>query len=102
MRTLSHDKLRALCLLILISRLLFTQTSTAQTTAARKADEAAAPQATSSIHIRWQGKPGVERYRLQLATDARVNDIVFDQAVVGRQHVVRELTPGRYYWRVAP
>ena len=96
MRTLSHDKLRALCLLLL-SHLLFTQTSTAQ-----NADEAAARQATSSILIRWQGRPGVERYRLQLATDARFNDIVFDQAVVGRQHVVRELTPGRYYWRVAP
>ncbi|HEX6622776.1 MAG TPA: FG-GAP-like repeat-containing protein [Pyrinomonadaceae bacterium] len=101
MLTLSHDKLRIFCL-ILLSHLLLTQTSTAQTTAAQNADEAAARQATSSILIRWQGKPGVERYRLQLATDARFNDIVFDQAVVGRQHVVRELTPGRYYWRVAP
>src|SRR5688500_8275294 len=101
MLTLSHDKLRIFCL-ILLSHLLLTQTSTAQTTAAQNAGEAAARQATSSVLIRWQGKPGVERYRLQLATDARFNDIVFDQAVVGRQHVVKELTPGRYYWRVAP
>ena len=101
MLTLPHDQLRIFCL-ILLSHLLLTQTSTAQTAGAQNADEAAARQATSSILIRWQGKPGVERYRLQLATDARFNDIVFDQAVVGRQHVVRELTPGRYYWRVAP
>ena len=55
-----------------------------------------------SILVRWQGKPGVERYRLQLATDETFKDIVFDQAVVGRQHVVKELPPGNYFWRVAP
>ncbi|MCA1634737.1 MAG: PQQ-binding-like beta-propeller repeat protein [Acidobacteria bacterium] len=55
-----------------------------------------------SILVRWQGKPGVERYRLQLATDEAFKDIVFDQAVIGRQHVVRELPPGNYFWRVAP
>ncbi len=55
-----------------------------------------------SILIRWQGKPGIARYRLQLATDEAFKDIVFDRAVVGRQYVVRELPPGNYFWRVAP
>lgn len=59
-------------------------------------------QASTSILIRWTGKPGVERYRLQLASDPNFNDVVYDQAVVGRQHVVKVLPPGRYYWRVAP
>lgn len=54
-----------------------------------------------SILVRWQGRPGVERYRLQLARDEAFTDIVFDQAVEGRQYVVKGLPPGNYYWRVA-
>ncbi len=65
-------------------------------------DTPQAKQIGPSILIRWQGKPGVSRYRLQLATDEAFKDIVFDQAVVGRQHVVKELPPGNYFWRVAP
>lgn len=66
---------------------------------------AGGPQATKlppSILVRWQGKPGVNRYRLQLATDEKFEDIVFDQAVEGRQHVIKDLPPGNYFWRVAP
>ena len=66
---------------------------------------AGAPQARQlppSILVRWQGKPGVNRYRLQLATDERFEDVVFDQAVEGRQYVVKDLPPGNYFWRVAP
>ena len=55
----------------------------------------------SSMLIRWQGRPGVNRYRLQLATDEKFEDIVYDQAVEGRQHTVEGLPPGNYYWRVA-
>lgn len=61
----------------------------------------AARQVLSSILIRWEGKPGIERYRLQVASDPAFNDVVFDEAVRGRQHVVK-VSPGRYYWRVAP
>jgi hypothetical protein len=61
-----------------------------------------ATQVPPSILVRWQGKPGVNRYRLQLATDERFQDIVFDQAVEGRQYVVKDLPPGNYFWRVAP
>ncbi len=59
-------------------------------------------QSGPSVLIRWTGKPGIARYRLQLATDEAFKDIVFDRAVVGRQYVVRELPPGNYFWRVAP
>ncbi|PYS85512.1 MAG: hypothetical protein DMF67_00750 [Acidobacteria bacterium] len=55
----------------------------------------------ASILIRWQGRPGVERYRLQLARDEKFEDVVFDQAVEGRQYVVKGLPPGNYFWRVA-
>lgn len=61
-----------------------------------------ATQLPPSILVRWQGKPGVNRYRLQLATDERFEDVVFDQAVEGRQYVVKDLPPGNYFWRVAP
>lgn len=54
-----------------------------------------------SILIRWQGKPGVNRYRLQLAVDESFEDIVFDQAVEGHQHLVKGLPSGNYFWRVA-
>jgi len=79
-------------LLALVAPASFAQVNTRQTPR----------QVGPSILVRWQGKPGVERYRLQLATDEAFKDIVFDQAVVGRQHVVRELPPGNYFWRVAP
>jgi outer membrane protein assembly factor BamB len=62
----------------------------------------AAPQVPPSILVRWQGKPGINRYRLQLATDEKFEDIVFDQAVEGRQYIVKGLAPGNYFWRVAP
>ncbi|HEX8115883.1 MAG TPA: FG-GAP-like repeat-containing protein, partial [Pyrinomonadaceae bacterium] len=61
-----------------------------------------ARQLPPSILVRWQGKPGISRYRLQLATDEKFEDIVFDQAVEGRQYVVKDLPPGNYFWRVAP
>jgi outer membrane protein assembly factor BamB len=54
-----------------------------------------------SILVRWQGKPGVNRYRLQLATDEKFEDIVYDQAVEGHQYLVKGLPSGNYFWRVA-
>ncbi len=99
MFTYSSKKLFALCL-VFISPFLFTQATSAQTPAART--EPSARQVTTSVLIRWEGKAGIERYRLQVATDAGFNDIVFDQAVVGRQHHVKGLSAGRYFWRIAP
>jgi hypothetical protein len=60
-----------------------------------------AQQLPPSILVRWEGRPGVNRYRLQLATDEKFEDIVFDQAVEGHQYVVKGLPPGNYFWRVA-
>lgn len=67
-----------------------------------EAQKPVATQLPPSILVRWQGKPGVNRYRLQLATDEKFEDVVFDQAVEGRQYVVKDLPPGNYFWRVAP
>lgn len=72
----------------------------------QKADAAAPAAATSqeaglSVTFRWKGQPGVERYRLQVARDRNFDDVVFDQAVSGRQHVV-QIQAGNYFWRVAP
>src|SRR5688572_20654159 len=53
------------------------------------AQKPVATQLPPSILVRWQGRPGVNRYRLQLATDAKFEDVVFDQAVEGRQYVVK-------------
>lgn len=58
--------------------------------------------AAPSMLIRWQGTPGVERYRLQVARDDKFGDIVFDRAVVGREYRIEGLAPGTYFWHVAP
>src|SRR4051794_28906914 len=61
---------------------------TQQTTPQANVQTPKAQQLPPSILVRWQGRPGVNRYRLQLATDEKFEDIVFDQAVEGRQYVV--------------
>ena len=66
------------------------------------AQKPAGAQLPPSILFRWIGKPGVNRYRLQLATDEKFKDVVFDQAVEGRQYLVKGVQPGHYFWRVAP
>jgi outer membrane protein assembly factor BamB len=46
-------------------------------------------------------RPGVTRYRLQLAQDTAFGDIVFDRVIWGHEYSVSDLAPGRYFWRVA-
>jgi len=72
--------------------------------AAGQSGEAARPAAGAQapVVIRWPGRSGVRRYRLQLATDEKFSDIVIDRAVEGQQYAVTELAPGVYFWRVAP
>lgn len=53
------------------------------------------------VTVRWGARPGVTRYRLQLAQDAGFSDIVFDRVVSGHEYSVSDLAPGRYFWRVA-
>src|SRR2546423_6978548 len=73
---------------------------TAQTTPAT-AQQVAAP-AGKRAQIRWRGRPGVERYRLQVARDREFRDIVFDRAVVGLEYQVELPAGGRFFWRGAP
>jgi outer membrane protein assembly factor BamB len=56
----------------------------------------------TTIHLRWDARPGVARYRLQLATDRGFNDIVFDRVVAGTEYQIDDLSPGTYYWHIAP
>src|SRR6266849_9286988 len=57
---------------------------------------------TTEVHLRWGPRPGVSRYRLQLASDSAFGDIVFDRVVAGNDYQINDLPPGRYFWRVAP
>jgi outer membrane protein assembly factor BamB len=57
---------------------------------------------TTEVHLRWGQRPGVSRYRLQLASDSAFSDIMFDRVVPGNDYQVNDLAPGRYFWRIAP
>lgn len=56
----------------------------------------------AAVHLRWSPRPGVSRYRLQLAGDSAFADILFDRVVVGNDYQINDLSPGRYFWRIAP
>ena len=56
----------------------------------------------TTVNLRWGPRPGVARFRLQLAQDRNFADIVFDRVITGNQTQVNDLAPGRYFWRVAP
>ena len=55
-----------------------------------------------TVTLRWDPRPGVSRYRLQLALDPEFADIVFDRVVIGNERQITELAPGKYFWRIAP
>jgi outer membrane protein assembly factor BamB len=59
-------------------------------------------QSNTTVHLEWGKRPGVARYRLQLASDVNFRDIVFDRVINGNQTQVNDLAPGNYFWRVAP
>jgi len=80
--------------------ILFALAPVSVTLAQNKARPAA--QASTSLHLVWPAQKGVLRYRLQLAHDEQFKDIVFDRAVFGTEYLVSDLSPGRYYWHVAP
>ncbi len=84
------------------TRKITSPPSASQPTKDAQSTPPAARQITATITVRWTGQPGISRYRLQLATDEAFKDIVFDEAVVGTQYVVRTLPSGSYFWRVAP
>jgi hypothetical protein len=53
------------------------------------------------VTIQWPRQKGIFRYRLQIAADPQFRDIYVDRRLVGNRHVVDDLQPGEYYWRVA-
>lgn len=57
---------------------------------------------STEVHLRWGARPGISRYRLQLASDHAFTDILFDRVVVGSDYQINDLPPGWYYWRIAP
>jgi len=59
-------------------------------------------QARTKVHLHWGARPGITRYRLQLAADRDFRDIVFDSIITGTEKDVNDLAPGKYFWRIAP
>ena len=58
-------------------------------------------QTRPNIHLHWGARPGVTRYRLQVATDRDFHDIVLDRIIAGTETDLNELAPGKYFWRIA-
>jgi hypothetical protein len=54
------------------------------------------------VTVRWNRQKGINKYRLQIAADERFQNVFFDRRVIGDRYVVKELSPGPYFWRVAP
>jgi hypothetical protein len=54
------------------------------------------------VAIQWNKQKGVKRYRLQIAADEKFQNVFFDGPVAGERYVASELSPGYYYWKVAP
>lgn len=54
------------------------------------------------VPIQWNKQKGVTRYRMQIAADEKFQDVFIDRRVSGSRYVVSDLSPGSYYWRVAP
>ncbi len=80
-----------------------TQTKPAPKPPAQPAIEPAqTAQGGKQVWIRWRGRPGVVRYRLQVARDRAFGDMVFDRAVVGLQAQVDLPQGDSFFWRVAP
>lgn len=52
--------------------------------------------------IQWYKQKGVSKYRLQIADDEEFRNVFYDGRVVGERYTVSGLSPGYYYWRIAP
>ena len=60
------------------------------------------PPITFPTTIQWIKQRGVSKYRLQIADDEDFRNVLYDGRVVGERYNVRGLSPGYYYWRIAP
>ena len=68
---------------------------------AAQVQQTATHEVSFPVAIRWNRQKGVSRYRLQIAADAKFQDVFFDRRVIGDRYTVSELAPGYYFWRVA-
>jgi outer membrane protein assembly factor BamB len=82
--------------LLLLTLLLVLLTSVGNTVAQAHNTPAQA----DITRLQWNKQPGIDRYRLQIAKDDQFNDVLFDGVVAGQEYVVKDLEPGRYYWRL--
>ena len=64
--------------------------------------QAVGRQIAFATSIQWPKQRRVSRYRLQIARDEKFRDVFFDGLVAGERYVASGLSPGYYYWRVAP
>lgn len=90
----SSHRRRYLLSIALIAGAMFAGAAVAQ-------EASTVPQALTTVHLRWGSRPGVSRYRLQLARDRGFADIVFDRVVQGTEIDINDLDPGIYFWRIA-
>ena len=67
-----------------------------------QAQQPAAREIAFPVSIQWHRQKGVSRYRLQIAADESFQNVFLDRRVIGDRYVVNDLSPGYYYWRVAP
>src|SRR2546423_921113 len=47
----------------------------------------------TTVHLHWAPRPGVSRFRLQLASDRNFRDIVFDRVMSGLETEINDLAP---------
>lgn len=52
--------------------------------------------------IQWSKQKAVTTYRLQIADDEKFRNVFYDGRVTGERYTVNGLSPGYYYWRIAP
>ena len=71
------------------------------TTDAAPAPQAGSREITFPTTIQWNPQGRANLYRLQIAADERFHNVYFDGRVSGSRYVVKDLSPGYYYWRVA-
>ena len=56
---------------------------------------------TATARITWASHKGVKTFSLQIANDEQFQDVLSDRLVDGSEYLVTDLSPGKYFWRVA-
>jgi outer membrane protein assembly factor BamB len=85
--------------LLLTAAILLPGPTLAFTNSARAQDQSQT--AGAEVNLHWGARPGVSRYRLQLASDSAFADIIFDRVVSGIEYRINDLSPGKYFWRIS-